>query len=503
MGALSPSTTRDALERKLHCRNGAMVAVLEGRTLTAQDERFSTLTGVPPSLLRGRRLDRITAWLRASNDDVNASLADVLDAPRADYSGEVRGADGRVVEWLALSLPTPAVHGVVFSFYETTHYHATGRALRDAESWVRMFTAHHDGVVLEIDEDARIVALWAAHAKAFLDLPESTLRGRTIVELLGPPATEFERRIRATLGGQASSFEIALDVAGERRVFAVNAAPLPSDAARAPSATLLVRDITQQARLKGQLEQAERLASVGLLAAGVAHEINNPLGYMLLNLEQVRKGLAAIARDVAETGVQEVLAGLDHSVEVALEGAQHVQKIVRDLKHFARRDDDEPAGPVDVHRVLRTTLEMVGPELERRARVRCDFGPVPQVLASEGRLAQVFLNLMLNATHAIPDGAREGHEIRIVTRTDDHGYAVTEVHDTGVGIPDHLVRHIFDPFFTTKAPGLGTGLGLAICHGITSAFGGFITVDSELGRGSVFRVVLPPAPAESKPSRLV
>jgi len=118
---------------------------------------------------------------------------------------------------------------------------------------------------------------------------------------------------------------------------------------------------------------------------------------------------------------------------------------------------------------------------------------VPPVLAGEGRLNQVFLNLIVNAAHAIPEGAPDRNEIRLTTRTDDRGRAVIEVHDTGVGIPASDLQHIFDPFFTTKAPGEGTGLGLAICHGITSSLGGEITVESHVGTGSVFRVILPAA----------
>jgi signal transduction histidine kinase len=120
-----------------------------------------------------------------------------------------------------------------------------------------------------------------------------------------------------------------------------------------------------------------------------------------------------------------------------------------------------------------------------------ELAPVPPIRASERRLAQLFLNLVLNAAQAIPAGNPEGNQIRVVTKTDDLGRATIEVHDTGIGIPDDVVGHIFDPFFTTKAPGGGTGLGLAICHGITTAFGGSIVVESRKGVGSTFRVVFP------------
>jgi signal transduction histidine kinase len=257
-----------------------------------------------------------------------------------------------------------------------------------------------------------------------------------------------------------------------------------------------VQDITARAGLQNQLLQAERLASVGLLAAGVAHEINNPLAYVLLHLERLRHGLGELQ---AERSDDAQLAALAQSVEVCLEGSQRVHEIVYNLCRVARNDTEEVQTPVAVSRVLTFAIALASPAVRRRATIVCDFGQVPPVLASEARLNQIFLNLIINAAHAIPEGAPDDNEIRLVTRTDDGGRAVIEVHDTGVGIPAANLQHIFDPFFTTKAPGEGTGLGLAICHGITTSLGGEIVVESHLGEGSVFRVTLPPAPDSSKP----
>ncbi len=489
--------TSEHLATRAPRRIAAIVAVFEDGTIVTHDDHFAALTGIPGSILAARRYESAVGWLRASGDETNRALAKLLEArvePKrgGEIKGEIKARGGRVVEWLTMPLKVGGLRGSIWSFYDASFCHATAHALRDAETWIRMFTAHHDGVVLEMDAAARVVALWAPHATAFLGLPETTLRGRTILDLLGAPGAEFDRRIRTVLTqGQPASFELGIDFGGERRVFAVDAVPLPGHDREAASATMLVRDVTQQARLKSQLEQADRLASIGLLAAGIAHEINNPLGYMLLNLERVRSSLGRLGEEARPASRSDLLTELDHAMGVALEGAHRVQEIVRDLKHFARGDHDEPLVSVDIHAVLRGTLEMVTPELEQRARVVCELRPVPRVLASEGRLAQVFMNLLLNASHAIEAGDPPGNEIRIGAGTDERGRAVVEVRDTGAGIPDRIVRHIFDPFFTTKAPGLGTGLGLAICHGIVTAFGGFITVDTELGRGSAFRVVLP------------
>ena len=151
------------------------------------------------------------------------------------------------------------------------------------------------------------------------------------------------------------------------------------------------------------------------------------------------------------------------------------------------------AGPVAVRRVLDSSINIAWNEIRHRARLVKDYGETPLVEGNESRLGQVFLNLLLNAAHAIPEGETERNEIRVTTRTDGRGYAIVEVRDSGMGIPIAIRERIFDPFFTTKPVGEGTGLGLWICAGIVSALGGEVKVDSEIGRGSTFRVTLPPA----------
>jgi len=153
-------------------------------------------------------------------------------------------------------------------------------------------------------------------------------------------------------------------------------------------------------------------------------------------------------------------------------------------------------GPA-LRRVLDSSVNIAWNEIRHRARLVKDYGDTPMVESNESRLGQVFLNLLLNAAHAIPEGETERNEIRVSTRTDGRGYAVVEIRDTGVGIPPEIRDRIFDPFFTTKPAGEGTGLGLWICSGILSALGGEITVDSDKGKGSVFRVALPPVAMEA------
>jgi signal transduction histidine kinase len=146
-----------------------------------------------------------------------------------------------------------------------------------------------------------------------------------------------------------------------------------------------------------------------------------------------------------------------------------------------------------VRRVLDFVLEMAGPETRARATVVREFGNVPYVLASESRLSQIFLNLIVNAAQAIHRGTAAENEIRVVTMTDDCGRAVVEIRDTGEGMPESVMQRIFEPFYTTKMPGLGTGLGLAVCQRIATSLGGRLEVESQVGRGSSFRLVLPAA----------
>ncbi len=249
-------------------------------------------------------------------------------------------------------------------------------------------------------------------------------------------------------------------------------------------------------RAQAQLVQVERLASIGMLAAGVAHEINNPLAYVVGSLE-------IIAREIAEAGTGDArLAAIDEKVKNALHGVGRVRNIVRDLKMFSHARDQRPSA-VDVRAAIESSLSIANNEIRHRARVERDLRPVPPVWAEEGRIGQLLLNLVVNAAQAIDAGAIDENCVRVATGTDAAGWAVIEVADTGGGIAPEVLPHIFDPFFTTKPAGLGTGLGLSICHSIVTGLGGRIEVDSEPGRGTTFRVLLPPQDFGSAANRSI
>jgi len=272
------------------------------------------------------------------------------------------------------------------------------------------------------------------------------------------------------------------------------------------TAVSLARDVTESRRMEERLRLADRMAGVGTLAAGVAHEINNPLSYVIGNHEFVLEQLEQLKQllEGAEGETAATLEALAEALRDASEGAARVRHIVRDLKTFSR-GDEETTRALDVRPVLESALSVCFNEVRHRARVRRELGEVARVVANEARLGQVFLNLLVNAAQSIPDGQVEQNEIALRTFADEKGRVVVEVADTGSGIaPEHLER-LFDPFFTTKPVGVGTGLGLSICHGIVSGLGGEIQVESQVGKGTRVRVVLPAAAQQEEvlPARAV
>lgn len=266
------------------------------------------------------------------------------------------------------------------------------------------------------------------------------------------------------------------------------------------------RDTTERTKMQASLAQADRLSSMGLLAAGVAHEINNPLSYVLYNLETLNEDFADILSLIelaqhhlkpevtdspfcGQTIDPENLDDIKVRFEESLDGTRRIREIVRGLGTFSRVEKDQLA-PVSLRNVIEVAFNMAQNEIKYRAQVIKDYGNVPPLLASEGRLSQVFLNLIVNAAHAIDEGQAEKNEIRLRTWR-EKDMACAEVSDTGKGIKKEHLDEIFEPFFSTKERGMGSGLGLHISKGIIESYDGTIDVSSEVGRGTCFTIRLP------------
>ncbi|XXF78464.1 ATP-binding protein [Myxococcaceae bacterium GXIMD 01537] len=335
------------------------------------------------------------------------------------------------------------------------------------------------------DRSHRWVAVNDAFCR-FMGRGARELLGRSESDFASPEQAQVMRRQaeRAFATRQPSESEQTLtDGAGLTRTLFTKAAAF-SDASGVPFLVVSIRDITERRRLEGQLRLVDRMASVGTLAAGVAHEINNPLAYVSSSLSFLSEQLG-----------QEQLAPGDmtdmrEAVAEALEGTGRVRAIVQDLRTFAR-PDEELCGPVDVQQVLEGALRLVRQELQHRARLVRELEGVPPVLGSAVRLGQVLVNLLVNAVQSFPEAPGGDNRIRVAMRPCAPGWVEVEVEDNGCGMTPEVQRRIFDPFFTTKPVGVGSGLGLAICHTLIQAMGGTIEVRSAPGQGSTFRLVLP------------
>lgn len=259
-------------------------------------------------------------------------------------------------------------------------------------------------------------------------------------------------------------------------------------------------------RIERQMAEAERLASLGLLAAGAAHEISNPLSFTAVTLEMMPDALVrlrgAVERVAAgASGREEALRIVDElrdMVSDARVGTERVTRVVRTLQTLGRREEGAQR-PVDVRDVLETALTLTWNQIRHRARLVRDFAPAPPVMGREFRLSQLFTNLLLNAAQAIVEGRAQQNEIRVVVRPAGEQVLV-EVHDSGAGISAEARSRLFEPFYTTKPAGEGTGLGLTIAQSVALEHHATIEVESELGRGTVFRVRLPAAAATGVPA---
>jgi PAS domain S-box-containing protein len=258
----------------------------------------------------------------------------------------------------------------------------------------------------------------------------------------------------------------------------------------------VMREITERKALQTRVLEADRLASLGTLVAGIAHEINNPLSYILANLKFVAEILGAPQGPAGLTLAPDEVKELRTALEEVELGAERVKRIVRDLRIFARAESAK-AEPVDLAEIVSASLKLARAEIGERALVVQEIEGCGKVLGDPSRLGQVFVNLLLNAGQAIPETAPMGR-IEIRGRREDKIVRVT-VTDNGVGISPQNMGRIFQPFFTTKQVGVGTGLGLPICQSIVDALGGRITVASVLGAGTTVTLELVAVDADVSP----
>jgi signal transduction histidine kinase len=368
------------------------------------------------------------------------------------------------------------------------------------------------GIVEIEDDDLVIVSQNAAVVGSFAPPGSEPISMRALD--MDPSVVEQWRiACRESLRtGEAVQFEHAEQAGPQRRWLNVTVGPVHSWLGL-DACCYVAEDATQRQQLLDRVSRQERLASLGILAAGVAHEINNPLGYISASVEFASAELDTllVASDpegpvMRNGGCDVSIAAAREALVDAREGIDRVTRIVRDMGMLSR-DDPSRRAAVNINRVIESACTVVAPQARPRARLVLELQPTPRVVGDEARLGQVLLNLLVNAVHAIEPGAASENFVRIRSGVDDGGDPFVEVSDSGSGIEPDLADRIFDPFFTTKPVGGGTGLGLAISASIVRAYGGDLSVtQTAVGRGTTFRVALraaqePPRSVSSSPPR--
>jgi two-component system, NtrC family, sensor kinase len=335
--------------------------------------------------------------------------------------------------------------------------------------------------LLAVDLEGRVTRLNSA-LEHILDLRRDAAVGRRVEELF---SEDFADTLKQVLGKDGWSlreirniYKLHTATRGNRSlVLNIALAPL-QDVQGQTGALVVLEDVTARISLEEQLQQREKLSSIGLLAAGVAHEVNTPLTGVS-SYTQMLLGM------LSENDPKHALL-----LKVRTQ-AERATNIVNNLLNFSRTGSATEFVEVDVARVLDDTLQLLEPQLRRnQIEIVRRYAPdAPEAYGNAGKLQQIFTNLILNARDAIPDGGR----IIVATETADDGSLVAEISDTGIGIAPENVAKIYDPFYTTKGVGQGTGLGLAVSYGIVQEHAGRITVDSTPGQGTTFRIILPTA----------
>lgn len=445
--------------------------------------------GIEAAIRMRTKLDVPVLFLTASSDDESVDRARAADA-YGYLIKPVKSVELRTAVELALER------------------HRRERSIR--EGWFSAVLRNIGDGVIATGKDGRVSFLNPI-AEALTGHAMAAASGRPIRDVFNlvgqagaPLADAIDEALRATRPVRLAADASLVRRDGSTVPVEGSASNVVDDAGKSLGVVVAFRDVSERRQLQSNLIVADRMVSMGLLAAGVAHEVNNPLSAVMANVDLARRVLEGLRTDAdSPPAVIEAWEALDD----AHESAERIRRIVLDLRIFAR-SEEERRTRVRLESVLESSLRMANNEVRHRARAVRDYGGAPAVEASESRLGQVFLNLIVNAAQAIPEGHAEANEIRVSTRTDEEGRAVVEIRDTGAGIEPDVLERLFQPFFTTKSVGEGMGLGLALCRRIVSDLGGTLTIESKLGVGTLARIVLPaagtssgsvsaPAPAEA------
>jgi len=501
--------------------NLVIIADTQGR-IEYVNPNFTQVTGYTPDEVIGQN-PRILKSEKTSPEEFRRLWETITSGRewRGEFLNKMKNGE---LCWASASISPIRNHqGVITHFVaieeDISELKRAEEALRASERRYRQLTeATLDAIV--VADERGVISLFNAAAQRTFGYSEQEALGQPLTILMPPEYHEAHQRgLRHYLETrEARVVGRTIELRGRRKDGEVFPLELSLSAVELPEEIYFlgaIRDLTERQRLQARIVQAEKLASLGLMSAGVAHEINNPLAYVANNLavlerdirgltalvaayeaaqailESARPDLAAqVAQLAEEIDLPYVKEHIEQIVSSTRQGVKRVADIVQNLRGFARLDQ-AAVGWVNLHDTITSSLEMIRGRLGRcHIVVEQQFGDLPLVMCAPAQINQVFLNLLVNALQAIEATSKGGGRIEIRTRAAGDE-VIVEVADDGRGIPAELLPRIFDPFFTTKAVGEGTGLGLSISHGIVSDHGGRIEVENTPGQGSRFRVILP------------
>ncbi len=454
----------------------------------------------------------LDAWLGQIHEDDRRRVELELMTHTQGLSDRVESAyrviaGGGGERWVGLWGTLGADGQLVGSQRDITRERALAAALAASEARFQQVLArspdasmvHRSGRLLYVNPAALRLLGWEGE--------EGLLGGPLLRCVYGEDIEALCRQVRAVIGGAECPEPLSLRLLHrDGHPVPVEVIALRIDGAGGPAVLTQARGTAARQRRQARRAHADRMNTLGSLAAGVAHEINNPLMSMDLNLRAVAAELPRVIARLRELearcgggGALESLGELELQIEESLSGARRIREVVSDLRSFSQ-DSGEPPGPVSLSGVIELAVALCRHECAGRARVVTEVQDGTWVIGHEGRLSQVFFNLVVNAAQAIVEGEPWDHVIRLDARREE-GRALIRVSDTGPGIPAEHMQRLFEPGFTTRHPGLGTGLGLAICRYIIEGYGGGVEVDSAPGRGTCVTVWLPLAEPAGEASR--
>ncbi len=422
--------------------------------------------------------------LRAADQAVVRALVErPPGAPPASIELTVERPDGTLVPITLATTRMQTKLGLLsFGYFrDLSVEHEALDALRRSEARFRLLVeAAPDGVVIL---KRGLIAFMNPRAAALLGTTVDEARGQSILAFLPPDEAELAgRRIAKMLrdGSELSPYEYHAK-AFPSRVVEIKSIICEWDGE--PAVLALARDVSERKEIERRLIESDRLAALGRLAAGVAHEINNPLTYVQLSMQLVIRTIESLSLPAAVLeSLREALADIDH-------GVTRVASITQALRSFVTAQEEAPPGPVDLDAVVSRALKMVANELRHVAELVREGAEVAPVIGHDSRLEQVVVNLLINAIKALPVDSGKQHQVFVgIAQVNEH--VTLTIRDTGICIPAAVISRIFDPFFTTRALGTGMGLGLPLSKSIVEQYGGSIEVSSVEGEGTTVRVHL-------------